>query len=109
MDRIELEGDNPDLFSACSCNDIFCDDIISVIAEITGWRGVDEWHWLVKTNTAYAYIHGGCNYSGWDHHSNCERFDSRTLSGAVKLVPQDERRILFGKIDKRLDAEWRTS
>lgn len=85
--------DNYDLRAACGENGIDSSDIEAVLLEITGENDERDWHWIVKTKAGFAYITGGCDYTGWDCRSSADRHDAETLEGALALTPQDERRI----------------
>lgn len=42
------------------------EDVAYVLAEITGENDGPDWHWIIamKDHT-YAYVTGGCDYTGW--------------------------------------------
>ena len=82
-----------DLIYACECNKVPYWDLQEILLEITGENDGEDWHWIVKSETGFAYIHGGCDYTGWDCQSNAERFDADSLKNCLILVGQDERRI----------------
>jgi hypothetical protein len=51
-------GDNPQSFTI--------DEILKVHAVIEGENAAKNWHWLVTlTQGRFAYITGGCDYTGW--------------------------------------------
>ena len=51
-------------------------NILNVLAEVPGEADGAEWHWVVELKTPmgedgigsgkFAYISGGCDYTGWD-------------------------------------------
>ena len=81
-----------DLQAACDHNSIDATDIVGIELEITGQNDEAYWHWIVKTTVGFAYIAGGCDYTGWDCKSSADRIDAPTMAEALALVPQDERR-----------------
>jgi len=85
--------DNYDLRSACEYNNIDSSDLVDVLLEITGENNEASWHWIVRTTSGYAYISGGCDYTGWDCQSGAERFDAATQEAALALCSQDVRRV----------------
>ena len=94
-----LYKDNEDLLQACECNNIRYSDIEDVLLEITGENDGADWHWIVETTFGCAYIHGGCDYTGWDCQSSAERFDADTFAECLRLVGQDERRVFEEMLD----------
>lgn len=43
------------------------EEIDGIIAEVPGANDELEWHWVIKlTNGLFGYLHGGCDYTGWD-------------------------------------------
>ena len=82
-----------DLKAACEHNGIESADIAGIELEITGQNDEADWHWIVRTAAGFAYITGGCDYTGWNCRSSAERFDALTMAEALALVPQDQRRI----------------
>lgn len=87
------DADPPDydLATALVYNQVLCAKPTGVILEITGEKDGAEWHWLCTTATGFAYICGGCDYTGWDCRSHAEGFDTATFDEALSLVPQVER------------------
>ena len=92
--------DNYDLSAACEYNNIDSSDLVDVLLEITGENDEASWHWIVKTASGYAYISGGCDYTGWDCQSGAERFDAATQEAALALCSQDVRRVFEDMLAK---------
>ena len=84
---------NYDLSAACEENGIDSSDLVDVLLEITGENDEADWHWIVTTTSGFAYISGGCDYTGWDCQSGAERFDAANQEAALALCPQDVRRV----------------
>lgn len=52
-------------------NNHITDVITNIYAVIEGKNDEDDWHWLVGLKSGkFAYITGGCDYTGWDCRSN---------------------------------------
>ncbi len=92
---IELSGN---LRDACYHNCINHDDILEELYEITGENDGASWHWIVRTEKGYAYIEGGCDYTGWDCHSHAYRYDAIDLMMTLNLVPIDIKRLFIDMI-----------
>lgn len=92
--------DNYDLRAACEYNNIDSSDLVDVLLEITGENDEASWHWIVKTTSGFAYISGGCDYTGWDCQSGAERFDAATQEAALALCSQDVRRVFEDMLAK---------
>ena len=92
--------DNYDLRSACEYNNIDSSDLVDVLLEITGENDEASWHWIVTTTSGFAYISGGCDYTGWDCQSGAERFDAATQEAALALCSQDVRRVFEDMLAK---------
>lgn len=41
-------------------------EIVEVLATIEGENDGADWHWLVLLDEGFAYVTGGCDYTGWD-------------------------------------------
>lgn len=66
----------------------------TVLLELTGGNDGPEWHWLVRlADRRHAYIHGGCDYTGWDCQSGCDVHLAASFEDCMSLVGQDQRRI----------------
>lgn len=85
--------ENYDLKAACRYNDIKSDDIKGIKLEILGQNDGPGWHWIVETESGFAYIEGWCDYTGWDCQSSANRYDAVSLQEALQLVAEEERRI----------------
>jgi hypothetical protein len=62
----------------------------AILSTIVGEKDfVANWHWLVLLSSGkFAYITGGCGYTGWDRQSSCEAFEGDSLREAIRLVPE---------------------
>ena len=92
--------DNYDLRAACEYNNIDSSDLVDVLLEITGENDEADWHWIVTTTSGFAYISGGCDYTGWDGQSGAERFAAATQEAALALCSQDVRRVFEDMLAK---------
>ena len=73
----------------------------AVLHELTGENDGPEWHWLVRlADGRHAYIHGGCDYTGWDCQSWADVHVAAAFAECMALVGQDERRIFEDMIAK---------
>ena len=90
MSTIELPYD---LKAACQYNGIDISDVTKILLEITGEKDECDWHWIVKTKEGYAYIAGGCSYTGWDYGNTVDRHNGSTFKAVLKLCPLDVRRV----------------
>lgn len=69
-------------------------ELQEIVLELTGENDGADWHWIVKLNDGtYAYIHGGCDNTGWDCQAGLDVHKATTEEGALMLVGQNERRI----------------
>ena len=63
--------------------------IDAIMSTIAGEPEGANWHWLVLLSSGrFAYITGGCDYTGWDCKSNCEAFEADSLREVLRLVPE---------------------
>lgn len=63
-----------------------------MLAFINGENDGANWHWLVRTEDGkYAYLTGGCDYTGWDCQSSLDTFVEDTLDAALRQVGDDYR------------------
>lgn len=84
-----------DLRAALECNSLAhkLEEIDRVLLEITGEADEAQWHWILALKDGrFAYVTGGCDYTGWDCQSDCDWFDDLTLDGAFLLAPIDVQR-----------------
>lgn len=87
-----------DINSALEYNhplDLSIHQIDGIIAQVCGENDELNWHWIVKTNLEdknkrYAYIWGGCDYTGWDCQSFADGKFARTLREVVNFAPEKE-------------------
>ena len=71
MEETEVQHLDYDLQSAINYNKedvpFEMSDITGVIAEIPGEADGPNWHWILVLGTEkFAYVTGGCDYTGWD-------------------------------------------
>ena len=68
MDQHELASKDADLAAAMEYNGVTLPSpIAAILATITGANDHADWHWIVRLEGGdYAYITGGCDYTGWD-------------------------------------------
>ena len=92
--------ENGDLLAACEYNSLDSSDLVDVLLEITGENDEADWHWIVTTTSGFAYISGGCDYTGWDCQSGAERFDAANQEAALALCSQDVRRVFEDMLAK---------
>lgn len=68
--------------------------ISNTLLELYGENDGRDWHWIVQLKDGtYAYVCGGCDYTGWDCQSNCSWYPAGSLQEALRLVGQDKRRV----------------
>lgn len=73
--------------------------VVKLLAHIDGDNGGPNWHWIVSlTNGSFAYITGGCDYTGWDYRSDLDIFEESTLADVLRQVGEVERPILAAQI-----------
>jgi len=79
-----------DLSAALEHNAVELDGTVTrILSTIEGANDGADWHWLVELSSGkFAYITGGCDYTGWDCQSNCEGFEADTVRDALRLVPE---------------------
>lgn len=69
-------------------------DIEDIKLELTGENDERDWHWIVSLkDKRFAYIAGGCDYTGWDCQSYCEVHFADLFIEAISLAPLEERRL----------------
>lgn len=68
MTNDELYRIDHDLSSALEHNSVVLPSPVdAILATIGGEYDGSDWHWLVRLEGGdYAYITGGCDYTGWD-------------------------------------------
>lgn len=61
----------------------------SVALTLEGENDGADWHWLVElADGRWAYINGGCDYTGWDCQSSCDAHIADSRAEAMKLCPE---------------------
>lgn len=71
-------------------------DIARVALTISGENDGPNWHWLVELfDGSWAYVEGGCDYTGWDCQSHCYAYRAPSLADALALVPEAERAVFL--------------
>lgn len=66
-------------------------DVANVLALVPGWADGLAWHWIVRLKDGkYAYITGGCDYSGW----GCQDWGTvgvaDSIDQAINMASQEE-------------------
>lgn len=84
-----------DLTGAIEYNpdDAYQGAITNIFDYILGENGASDWHWLVSLDTGkFAYITGGCDYTGWGCQSSIriKEFDNKEQI-IVPLYDNDNR------------------
>lgn len=86
-----------DLSAACDyagaegSNGFHLEDVAYVLASCMGENDGPDYHWLcaMKDHT-YAYVSGGCDYTGWDCQADAKAEIFPTLKAAIQSVPDKE-------------------
>lgn len=74
---------------------------VKVVLELTGQNDGAEWHWIILLESGtYAYVTGGCDYTGWDCQSNAYVYEADTLEGALGLVDEANRFVFSEMLEK---------
>ncbi len=78
-----------DLVSALNYNDVhLAAPPVEVVVMLEGENEERPWYWVVKlADGSYAYVEGGCDYTGWDCSSDCSAWEERTLDEVLRHVP----------------------
>jgi hypothetical protein len=68
VDQDALYHVDSDLAAAIEYNGVTLPSpITEILATIEGCNDEADWHWIVRLEGGdYAYITGGCDYTGWD-------------------------------------------
>ena len=100
------DGLGYDLESALSHNDVVLTSAPKrIVLEITGFNDGADWHWIVELAAGgFAYVHGGCDYTGWDCQSSCEAHEAPSFDEVMRLVGQHERMVFEDMIATRQAA-----
>ena len=80
---------DPDLQQAMTYNpqSFTQNDIAEVVGIAEGERDEAPWHWLVSLKDGrWAYMVGGCDYSGWDCQSWLESYIDGTSIGVMQIA-----------------------
>jgi hypothetical protein len=65
-------------------------DITEVLALVEGEHDERDWFWVLKLqNGQFAYLQGGCDYTGWDCQSHAISVVADTPYEVVARAPQD--------------------
>lgn len=86
----EVQEQDYDLASALDNNGVGFDDltIVSILATIPGENDGPDWHWIVQLDDGrYAYISGGCDYTGWDCQSGAHAAVGADLKEVLACTP----------------------
>jgi len=60
---------NSELLTAdrnCGDDQISFDAVVDTRLVLTGENEGPNWHWIVELFKGWAYVHGGCDYTGWN-------------------------------------------
>lgn len=75
---------------------------VEILASIEGANDEDDWHWIVRLEDGqFAYITGGCDYTGWDCQSNCEAFVEPDLRACLRQVGEAQHDELVMRLGER--------
>ncbi len=101
-EELNEKGIDQDLYYCLSCNPQPFDisDIQEVLAVWEGENDGDDWRWLIKLtakaskekaeNKRFAFLQGGCDYTGWDCQSWATSiFDTTALKVAKFAFEKD--------------------
>lgn len=65
--------------------DVDLDNVKQVLVVWQGENEGDEWRWIFVTHDSrYAFMSGGCDYTGWDCQSSCSVEYFPTIAEAVR-------------------------
>jgi hypothetical protein len=65
-------------------------DITEVLARVDGERDECDWFWVLKLKSGqFAYLQGGCDYTGWDCQSHAVSVVADTPYTAIAEAPAD--------------------
>ncbi len=54
-----------------------------------------DWHWIVRADSCWMYIVGGCCHTGWDCQGTCEVFRADSQQEAIGMAPDDVKSTLL--------------
>lgn len=84
---MSIDWDAYDLEACLQYNNVgFKDtDVAERLLTIKGENDVHEWHWIVRLHDGrWAYVVGGCDYTGWDCQSSAEAHFGDTRDEAIE-------------------------
>lgn len=98
-----------DLSSACEFNDVApfrLQDVAYVLAALMGENDGPSFHWVVamKDHT-YAYVSGGCDYTGWDCSSSAYAGIKPSLREVMSQVENDAGAEIRGLLRRQMTGE----
>lgn len=107
-DAIERRIDG-DLSYAVEYNDVApfrLEDVAYVLAALMGENDGPDYHWIVamKDHT-YAYVTGGCDYTGWDCQSGASAEIFISLREALSAAEKDASASIRGLLTRQLTGE----
>jgi hypothetical protein len=77
-----------------------------ILLELTGAHDEKDWHWIVELDDGrFAYIHGGCDYTGWDCRSDCDVHEANTFDACLRLVGEVEKAVWAAEFTRALHGE----
>lgn len=112
---------NYDLYAALEENPqdsgITFQEITEILANIEGQNDGNNWIWIVALdNGKFAYLEGGCDYTGWDCQSSLDSTILNTPTDGIELVERDEKDLeldiqtsLAIQLSKGKNVTWRES
>lgn len=75
------------------------EDVAYVLAEIMGENDGPNWHWVIALkDRTYAYVTGGCDYTGWGCQDWGKAVIFSTLKEALEAVEVPQRYILQAQL-----------
>lgn len=90
--------------------DFVFEDIKDVLAVIEGANDEANWHWILELKKefeggTFAYLEGGCDYTGWDCRSSASSFFAKN---PFDLLGQSEESAeLRRQLETQKDVTWR--
>lgn len=91
-------GESYDLRAAIEYNpgEVAFEDIGAILFELTGEHDGAGYHWIVGLRDGcFAYLEGGCDFTGWDCQSHLNYHRAATLDEALALVVPDLRALFL--------------
>lgn len=74
---------------------------VEIVLELTGQNDGAEWHWILRLEGGtYAYVTGGCDYTGWDCQSSASVYEADTFEDILMQVSEGPRGDLRDMIEK---------